>query len=124
MSLKDTLSRWVDAAGNVIDKGDVVAGIKCWRTVQKTLFPGEKHIKSRIDLMQSMHDKGMGKERIEKVSRRLQVYCYGSSTIEQYRDHINSLETVQKFKTKIKDLMGMLGKSDEEVLKKMEEDPK
>lgn len=116
--IKDTLNRWVDAAGNIMETGDIVAGIKCWKTVQKVLFPGEKYIKSRIDLMESMHEKGIDKERIEEVSEQLQAYCFGSNTIEQYREHINSSSTVQKFKRGIKKIMGMEDASDEEVLEK------
>lgn len=120
--MKNKLAEWMDAAGNKFNSANIAVGIQYWKMVQKSLFPGEDHAKSMIKKMETMHENGRDKEEIEEVSKQLQAYLFGTDIIQQYRDHINSSSSIQKFKGKIKSMMNLKDKSDEEVLKQLKKE--
>lgn len=120
--MKNKLAEWMDVAKNKFDSANIAVGIEYWKIVQKSLFPGEDHAKSMIKKMETMHENGRDKEEIEEISEQLQAYLFGSSVIQQYRDHINSSSSIQKFKGKIKSMMNLKDKSDEEVLKQLKKE--
>ncbi|RZN61646.1 MAG: hypothetical protein EF811_04975 [Methanonatronarchaeia archaeon] len=115
------LSEWLNAAGNAFNKHRLGYGIHVWKTVQKTFFPGEQHSKRQIKKMEIMHKNGKSEEEIEEVSKQLQAYLSTVNVVEQYKKHINSDKKIRRFKSKIKSMLNMEDKSDEEVLQAMNE---